>query len=191
MPSPNCDLDRSVLVVVDLQPAFLAGIHEAERVISRAKFLLEAARLLGVPVLASEQVPERMGGTDERLRPLLGEEPPFAKTAFSCGACVPLLQGEAATRELAVLVGIETHICVSQTAHDLLRTGKQVFVCADAVSARSPDRHAIGLERIRAAGAVVAHTESVVYEWMGGADHPRFRDVLRLVKESAQEELSV
>lgn len=82
-----------------------------------------------------------------------------------------------------VLVGIETHICMLQTALDLLRIGKQVFVVGDAVGARSAERHEMGLRRIEAAGAVIVHSESIVYEWLGTAEHPRFRDVLALVKE--------
>ena len=172
-----------VLIVVDLQPAFLKAISESERVLRRSEFLVRAAATLGVPVLATVQNPERMGGLDERIAPYV-LQPEEGKLAFSCAGCPPLLNRlKTMGREQAILVGIEPHICVSQTAHHLLEQGFEAAVCADAVGARSPDRHQIGLERIRMAGAAVAHTESIVYEWMGGADHPKFREVLELVKE--------
>lgn len=187
MASATLQADASVIAVVDIQPSFLAGIHEADRVLGRSEFLIKAGRLLGVPAFATEQYPSRMGGTHERLTPLLQDSPaPMAKMAFSCAGCTEFLDVlEATQRRQVVLVGIETHICVSQTAHDLLQRGFEVIVCADAVGARTLDRHQIGLARIRDAGAVIAHTESMAYEWMATAERPEFRDVLKLVKESA------
>ena len=85
-------------------------------------------------------------------------------------------------RSQIVLVGIETHICVNQTAHDLMDEDLDVIVCADAVGARPGGMHEIGLKRMADEGAALAHTESVVYEWLQSADHPAFRDVLALVK---------
>jgi len=175
----------SVLVVVDMQPSFLSGIFEADRVLDRVEFLVGVAQLLGVPVLATEQYPSRMGGTHERLTHYFPQGA-FAKMGFSCAKCDEFVIRLADLgREKVVIVGIETHICVSQTAHDLLGKKFEVAVCPDAVSARSMDRHKIGMERIRDAGAVPAHTESIAYEWMGSADHPQFRDVLQLVKKFA------
>jgi isochorismate hydrolase len=135
-----------------------------------------------VPILATEQNPGRMGGTHERLLPLV-KSSPLEKMAFSCAGCTEFSDSLITLqRPQIVLIGIETHICISQTALDLLTKGFEVIVCADAVSARSPDRHSLGLERIRDAGAGIAHTESVAYEWMGAADSPAFREALELVK---------
>lgn len=183
MPIVSLDPERSALLVVDLQPSFLRAIHEPERVLARSGFLAQIARLLGVPVLASEQYPERMGGTDPAIAPFASDPPPFAKMAFGCAECSEMMGALRATgRTQAVIVGIETHICVSQTAHGLLKAGYEVVVCPDAVSSRTLDRHKLGMERIRDAGAVPAHTEAVAYEWMGTAEHPRFREALALVK---------
>ena len=177
-------VSESVLIVIDLQPSFLKAIHESERILRRAESICRAAKILQVPVLATVQNPERMGGLDERIAPFV-LDPEEGKMAFSCAGCQPFLNRlESMDRSQVILVGIETHICVSQTAHHLLDAGHEVAVCADAVSAWTPDRHAIGLERVRMAGAAIVHTESMVYEWMGGADHPRFREVLALVKAS-------
>jgi nicotinamidase-related amidase len=170
------------LIVVDLQPSFLKAIHESERVLARSEFLARAAHLLEVPALATVQNPDRMGGLDERFLPLLSR-PVESKMAFSCMGCAPFVEAlEALGRKQAVLVGIETHICITQTALHLLDKGFQVVVCPDAASSRTLDRHEIGLHRLRDAGVALAHSESVAYEWMGGANHPKFRQALELVK---------
>jgi nicotinamidase-related amidase len=182
MPLLSLNAASSVLAVVDMQPSFLGGSFEAERVLDRVEFLMEVAGLLEVPVLVTEQYSARMGGTHERLSRHFGTEP-MGKMAFSCAGCAGFMDALAGLdRRQVVIVGIETHICVSQTAHDLLRGGFDVAVCPDAVSARSLDRHKLGMERIRDAGAVPAHTESIAYEWMGSAEHPKFREVLSAVK---------
>ncbi len=177
--------DSSVLVVVDVQPTFLDGIWEKERVLDRTKFLVECANLLGVPVLTTVQYPERMGGTDASLDALI-EGPTFSKMAFSCAGCQEFMQACLATgRKQAVLTGIETHICVTQTVADLLGAGVGVYLAADAVSARTQLAHEVGLKRMAGFGAQVTHTESAAYEWMGSAEHPSFREVLKLVKSYA------
>lgn len=172
----------SILLLVDLQPTFLAAIHESDRVLARSSFIAEAATLLEVPIVATEQYPSRMGSTDPSMSGFLSKEP-MAKMDFSCCGSQDLLQFfEDQGREQIILVGIETHICVNQTAHDLLDRGFSVLVCADACSSRTLDRHEIGLRRITEAGATVAHSESLVYEWLKSADHPNFREALKLVK---------
>lgn len=182
MPASTLHAQSSVVALIDVQPSFLSGIFEADRVLDRSEFILKVAKLLDVPILATEQYPSRMGGTHEKLVPLLAGKA-VDKMAFSSGRCRPFMDAlEATGRRQVILVGIETHICVSQTAHDLLAKGFEVIVGADAVSARSLDRHKIGLKRIRDAGAVTAHTESVAYEWMETAESPAFRKVLEIVK---------
>jgi len=100
---------------------------------------------------------------------------------FSCCGIEPF-NASLAGKKQVVLTGIETHICVNQTAHNLLDAGYDVIVCDDAVSARSINRHKVGLKRLRDAGMTLAHTESIAYEWAGSAEHPKFRDMLALVK---------
>ncbi|MCW5940067.1 MAG: isochorismatase family protein [Fimbriimonadaceae bacterium] len=175
-------LEDSALIVVDMQPTFLGPVWEGERVLGRCRFIAECARLLGVPILVTEQYPERMGGTEPGLLQAT-EAAPIAKMSFSClGEKEFRKAWKALDREQAVIVGIETHICVTQTAYDLLEDEVDVIVCLDAVSARSEDRHKAAVKRMRDEGAGVAHTESVVYEWMQSAEHDRFRDVLAVVK---------
>ncbi len=175
--------DDSVLLVVDLQPKFLSPIFESERVIKRAEFLLKVAQMVGVPVFASEQNPERMGTTDEALVPYL--EQTQEKMRFSCFGCEGLemwLVNQ--RRRQIVLLGVETHICVNQTAHNLVDLGYTPILAEDAISARTQVMHRNGIERMRAYGATIAHTESIAYEWLEGADHPKFREMLAIVKQA-------
>jgi nicotinamidase-related amidase len=175
--------EKSLLLVIDMQEKFLNPIFESERVENRVKFLCEVARLFEVPVLATEQYPERMGGTIDSLLPYVGN--PHRKMEFSA------FQDETISRLIKlsgrtqiVVVGIETHICISQTCLDLIGGGFEVVVCPDAVSARSQDRHKLGMERLRDAGITPAHTEAIAYDWCHSADNQLFRNMLSIVKNS-------
>ena len=175
---------QTVLIVVDIQPTLTKTIFEMDRVLDSAIFLAKVAKLLEIPILATEQNPLRMGATVPELSEWLSSPPPFAKMAFSAVGCPEFLEAlEATRRKQVVIVGLETHICVFQTAQALLTMGFEVVVCPDAVSARSQERHKLGMERIRDAGVVPAHSESVAYEWMGTADHASFKPFLQIVKQ--------
>ena len=173
--------ETDLVLIVDVQPTMMATIWEAPRVISGAVFLAQAARILDVPVLATVQNPNRLGPISDALASLI--ERPIAKMEFSAmlnPECQRAI--EASGRRQVILVGVETHICISQTALDLQEAGFDVLVCPDVVSARTPDRHKLGMERLRDAGIGPIHSEAVVYEWLKSAEHPRFREVLQLVK---------
>lgn len=185
MPAAKARVSDSILIVIDEQPSFMQSIWECERVLSRTEFMLKMAAIVDVPVLASEQYPERMGSTNERLAHLLSEAA-FGKMSFSCAGCEPLMiRLEDTGRRQIVLVGVETHICVSQSAADFVNAGYEVIVCPDAVSARTVEMHKLGMERMRDSGVLPMHTEAVAYEWLETAEHPRFRDALKIVKEFA------
>ncbi len=174
-------LEHSVIAIVDMQPSFLAGCVRSEEVLRRTNFLVDCAKILEVPVVATEQYPSRMGGTDLNLGAKI--ETVMAKMAFSACGCDEFLQAlDKHQRGTVLLCGIETHICVTQTALNLLERGVEVFVVADAVTSRTAEANRIGFDRLRDAGAWLCHSESVVYEWMETAEHPRFRDILQVVK---------
>ena len=175
--------ENSVVLLVDVQPKFLAPIFEADRVLRRCQFLLEVAQLASVPIFATEQYPERMGNTHELLLPHAERVEP--KMRFSCFGC-PSLEGwlQESGRNQVIVAGIETHICVNQTVHQLMELGYDAILAEDAISARSPGMHANGIARMRDEMATVAHSESIAYEWLGGADHPKFRELLEIVKRS-------
>ena len=183
MSSINLLTEKSLLLVIDVQERFLKPIFEAERVERQCKFLCEVATLFGVPVLATEQNPERMGGTIESLLPYVGN--PRRKMEFSAFRDEEFVQSiKLSGRSQIVVIGIETHICVSQTCLDLLTSGFEVAVCPDAVSSSSQDRHKLGMERVRDAGVIPVHSEAVAYEWCQSAENPNFRHMLNIVKAS-------
>lgn len=174
----------SVLVVIDMQPNFLAAIDGKEEVLKRCIFLARCAAALGIPIFATEQYPSRMGHTEETLREAMPGAQVEGKMIFSAyPALKPWLESQG--RSQVVICGIETPICVNQTAHELKQNNIEVFVAEDAVGGRSALMHRNGLERMRAIGCEIAHGDSIVYEWMQTAGHPQFRDILRIVKESS------
>ena len=176
--------DTSALVVVDMQEPFLGAIHERGRLTENVGLLCHAARILGVPALATVQYASRMGGIVPAVAEALGEDAaPIDKLCFSCGGSEAFLSALAATeRRQVLLCGVETHICVSQTAHDLAHAGYQVHVAADAVSSRTLEKHKLGMERIRDAGIRPCAAEAAVYEWLREAGTPEFKEILKRVR---------
>lgn len=183
MPVLHCPAEDSLIVVVDVQSTFLKVIHEKERVIRRSLYLAQVGQILGIPVLATEQNPSRLGALDESILPIVPR--PFAKISFSCWGSAEFREAiEASGKSCIVLTGVESHICVALTALDLVNAGYNVFVCPDAISSRSVEMHKLGMERMRDSGVMPSHSDTLVYEWLGSAEHPRFKDVLKLVKEA-------
>ena len=172
--------ERAVLLLVDFQQRLMPAIHDADAVVARAVRLAEAASLLDVPVLATEQYPAGLGPT---VQPLAGyPKSVLAKTSFSAAAdpgFAALLP--AGTREV-VIAGCEAHVCVLQTVLDLAGAGHRVILAADAAGSRDPADRAAALERARQHGIEVVTSEMVLFEWLRDARHPRFRDVQRLLR---------
>ncbi len=177
------DARHAVLFIVDIQARLAPAIDGAEAVIARTRILLTAADRLGVPVLVSEQYPQGLGHTDERLLPLPESAVVLPKTAFSA-AEDPTIRArlESFDRRQVVLAGMETHVCVLQTALGLRTAGWEVAVAADAVGSRHPERKQLGLERMRDAGAAIVDSEMVVFEWLRDASNPAFRELSRLIR---------
>jgi nicotinamidase-related amidase len=175
--------DRSSLIVVDLQERLLPGIDGAEACLERCGLLINAARALAVPIVASEQYPEGLGHTVEPIARLLDGVPVLAKVHFSC-ADEPLIRARLAGlgREVAVICGTEAHVCVLQTALGLVDAGWEVAVVADATASRRVLDRDRALERLARAGVLVVTSEMVVFEWLGRADTPAFRELIPLIR---------
>jgi nicotinamidase-related amidase len=172
--------ERSVLLLVDLQQRLMPAIHDGDAVVTRAVRLAEAAVLLDVPVLATEQYPAGLGPT---VGPLAGyPRATMAKTTFSAAAD-PGFHGllPAGTREV-VIAGCETHVCVLQTALELLGSRHRVILAADAAGSRDPPDHRAAIDRARQHGVEVVTSEMVLFEWLRDARHPSFRQVHKLLK---------
>ena len=171
----------SLVCVIDIQEKLLAVMPAAEGVVSRSLRLTTAAGLLGVPTVLTEQYPKGLGRTPQALADSL--PPPIEKTSFSCCGCAAFQQALPMATEAVILCGLETHVCITLTALDLLAAGYGVFIAVDAVSARHAIDHEIGLRRLEAAGAILTTTEAILFEWCRSADHAAFQAIRKLVIE--------
>ena len=176
-------IENTALLVVDVQGKLASLMHDREALYAQLQKLVMGAKALGIPILWAEQNPERMGATipelAERLRPLS----PIAKMSFSCWGEPRFRDALGMTgRKQALLCGIEAHVCVCQTACDLVAAGYEVHVVADAVSSRTLQNRSVGLDRAREAGGHITSVEGCLFELLRTADHPSFRDILRLVR---------
>ena len=179
MSGMRLDPATSTLCVIDVQEKLLPVVAAAEVVIDRCGRLAAAAALLGVPAILTEQYPRGLGPTAPALA---GRLPPaVSKLAFSCCGSDAFVAALPATAATVVLAGLETHVCVAQTALDLLARGLGVFVAVDAVASRHAIDHEFGLRRLEASGAVLTTSEAVLFEWCRSAEHPQFQAVRRLV----------
>jgi nicotinamidase-related amidase len=178
MPQPSLTRSAdSALVIIDIQERLAAVMPEREAVIRKAGILVEAAARLGVPVIVTEQYPKGLGPTAPELAASLpAEAVRVEKTAFSACDSLPL------TRPQVVIAGMEAHVCVLQTALELVAAGREVFVVADAVCSRAGANSANALTRLQMAGVVITNTESVVFEWLRDANHQHFRDLSKLIR---------
>jgi nicotinamidase-related amidase len=174
---------QSLLVVVDCQERLVPAMADAGLLIRRAGILLEGARLLEVPTLLTEQYPQGLGATVPELAARAHGAPRLAKTAFGGGGDPAFRAAvHASDRTQVVLAGIEAHICVAQTALDLLAMGYAVHVATDAVASRRGADREMALLRLAGAGAVPTTVESVLFEWMGSSEHPAFKAVSGLIR---------
>jgi len=170
------------LLVVDLQGSVLERMRYGDLVVANAARLIQAAQLLGVPVWATEQYPEGLGPTVPEIAALAPQRP--AKRTFHC-LSAPGVLDELRSNDLrhVTLTGIEAHICVAQTALELLDLGFRVQVPADAVGSRESLDWKIALRRLERAGVVVSTTEAVLFEWAETSDRPEFKALSALVKD--------
>lgn len=174
--------DHSLLLLVDVQERLVPAMAEPAPMLANCALLLKAATRLAVPVLASEQYPQGLGSTVPELRDLLPEGSVLAKTAFACSSDPGLAARLAAGRDQVVVIGIEAHVCVLQTALGLQEAGRKAFVVADAVTSRRPESKAAALDRLRVNGVEVVTAEMVLFEWLGRAGTDEFRELSRLIR---------
>lgn len=175
--------DKSCLLIVDVQEKLAPAVADPAGVIRNAGVLMQAAARLGIPAVVSEQYPQGLGPTVPELRALAPEPARIAKLSFSCAADPTLQQRiKAAQRSVIVMAGLEAHVCVLQSALGFRQAGYQTVVVADAVSSRTPANREVALQRLRENGIEVATTEMVLFEWLGQAGTPEFKELSRLIK---------
>lgn len=174
----------SQLVLVDIQTKLAAVMppEAMQKVIKNGEILSQAAQLLNVPTLLTEQYPKGLGHTVPELLAQFPQTQVIEKTHFSCMGEPSFVRQLTRDHSQIVLAGMETHICVCQTALDLIAHGKQVFVVEDAVISRNPDNKANAIARMREAGCIVTNTESLVFEWLGKAEGDAFKAISKLIR---------
>lgn len=177
------EIDQCCLVVVDIQGKLAQLMADKETLFANTRILVQAARILEMPILWCQQVPEALGPTVPEIAELLTDVEPIDKASFSCVGHEPFnIKLESLGRDQVLLCGIETHVCIYQTAMDLLHLDYDVTVVADAVSSRTAQNKHIALSRLAAEGAAVGCTEMVLFELLKTAQHPQFKPIARLVK---------
>jgi nicotinamidase-related amidase len=172
----------TALLVIDVQDKLLPLIPQQAAMVRNIAFLIDAARLVEIPVTATEQYPKGLGPTTAELAKRVPQRP--EKTAFSCCAIPSVVEGfHRGARPKVLLAGIETHVCVLNTALDLLNLDFRVFVAVDAVASRFAIDHEVALRRVEKSGAILTTAEGAIFEWVGGSGHPRFKAISQLVQE--------
>lgn len=177
---------QSQLIIIDQQSRLGAAMPEADwqQVLRHSSRLLQAANALNIPVLLSEQYPKGLGATDAEIKNLLADNHQrFEKTEFSCCANAAYQQQLINNKHnQLILTGMETHVCVLQTAIEAMDSGFEVFVVEDAVCSRDSSHKHNALQRLRQAGVIITNHESVLFEWMRDARHEQFKFISSLLK---------
>ena len=178
------ELSRTALAVIDVQESFRPHIEDFSELAARVARVVGAAQMLGVPVVVTEQYPKGLGRTAAEVRAALPEDfEPIEKTAFSsCGARQFVSTLEEAGARQVLMCGIEAHVCVNQTAHDLLARGYQVHLLTDCVSSRAERNRRVGLDKMFRSGTLPSSTELALFELMRDARHEQFKAIQRLIK---------
>ena len=176
-------LDNTAVVLIDVQGKLAQRMDDKETRFDNMVRLIAAAKVLDLPIVWVEQNPEKMGPTIAPLRDLLTDHTPIPKMSFGCVPCPAFMDALQATgRRQVLMAGIETHVCVYQTAAQLVEAGYHAEVAADAISSRTALRREIGFEKIKTCGAAITCVETALFEMLHTAAHPAFRDILRIVK---------
>jgi len=173
----------AVLVIIDIQGNLAQAMNDRENIFANTVKLIKGFKVLNLPILVTEQIPEKLGQTIPQIAAELGGIKPIAKETFSCWADVHFReQLEALSRKHIVLLGIESHVCVYQTALDLISNGYNVHLVADAVSSCTKENRDIGLNAMKSAGAHLTSTEMVLFELLRTAVDPKAKDIFKIVK---------
>jgi len=175
--------ESAVLVVVDIQGKLAQLMHDKQSLFDNTEILIQAARILQIPILWVQQCPDALGPTVPQIARHLEGIEPINKASFSCCGSPRFDQALADLgRPHVLLCGIETHVCIYQTARDLLQRGYCVTVIEDAVSSRTTANKRTAIRRLAAEGAIISSTEMVLFEILRAAEHPKFKQIAKLVK---------
>ena len=181
-----CDLQNSQLLLVDIQERLVSAMKPkvVRRMVDNSVFLLQSAGILGAPVIYSEQYPKGLGHTLSEITAQIPESSgTLSKTCFSCTDSPDFDTVLDAGRDQVIIAGMESHVCILQTAMHLQQQGREVFVVADACAARSKHNHNNAMQRLAQAGIMITNSESVVFEWLRDTSHAGFKQISSLLKQ--------
>ena len=178
------ELTRSALAVIDMQEAFRSKIAEFTETAARIALMVQAAKLLNLPIIVTEQYPKGLGHTASEIKDVLPASIEIIeKTTFSsCGVRSFETELEKTGAKQVIVCGIEAHICVNQTVHDLLARGFQTHLLIDCITARNPNNREVGLEKMQMSGAIPSSVEMALFELLRDAKHEQFRAIQGLIK---------
>ena len=175
--------DNTLLLIIDIQGKLADLVNNSDRVIKNAQILVKTANILQIPILYTEQVPEKIGLTIAPLKNLLPEDPIVKRTFSCCGEQHFVQRLESYQRDQIIVSGIETHICVYQTVYDLIQKSYDVKVIQDAVSSRKREDHQLALRQMEFIGSQLTTTEMIIYEIIKGSDNDHFKEIVSFLKE--------
>ena len=178
------DLKSTVLAIIDMQDSFRKSISDFAEIAARIALVAHAAQLLKLPIVVTEQYPKGLGRTADEITAVLPPGlTPIEKTAFSsCGASAFLAELDRAAARHILVCGIEAHICVNQTVHDLLARGYRVHLLTDCIGARSEQNRQIAHLKMQQSGAIPSSTEMALFELIRDAKHEQFKAIQKLIK---------
>lgn len=175
---------ETMLLMVDMQEKLLELIPTKNQLIWNCRKIIEAANIFKIRIIYTEQNPARLGGTINQLKKMVSSTP-YKKMSFSCLSCEDVahkVKEEKANN--IVMVGIETHICILQTALDILDYGYNLYLVVDSIGSRNSLDHEIAIRRLESKGAIICTAESILFDWCKTADIPEFKKINQLIKET-------
>lgn len=176
-------VEETALVVVDVQGKLAKIMHQSKELLANMERIIQGAHLLDIPVLWLEQYPKGLGPTDDQVKQHLTNLNPVAKMTFSACKNEDFIQElEDLNKKSILLTGIESHICVYQTARDLLQSDYRVELITDCISSRTLANKEVGIEKMTSLGAYISSVEMALFELMVTAEHPKFKEVSKLIK---------
>lgn len=177
------ELSNTILVCIDIQGNLAQAMHAKEDLFENLKKLISGSRILDIPIIWTEQIPQKLGTTIPEIAERMPDITPISKISFSCCGNEKFMQAlKAANCKQVLIAGIEAHVCVYQTAVELISMGYEVQIITDCVSSRRLENKTIGLEKTKDAGAALTTTETVLFELLRTAAAPKFKEIVRIVK---------
>ncbi len=175
--------DKAALVIIDVQGKLATLMYNKDRLFDNLGKIIRGAKVLDIPIIWNEQIPDKLGETITEIRELLPHQEPLVKKSFSCCDNQGFMdQLQDLQRNQVLLVGIETHVCVYQTAIDLLAQRLEVYIVADAASSRHEIDYQIGIQAMTAAGAKITSVEMAFFEMLKFAEGDDFRQIIKIIK---------